>query len=242
MKTLKLLMGLIVSTMIVSCSKSVTDGSVNFVISAEQNLTDVTKSNVSDYATLPGTDDFVLTITDASGASVWTGKVSAWDPTTKLKSGDYTVSAYYGNIEEEGFNKPCFEGHQDFTVKTDETAEVTISAMLANTVIKISCSENFKNYYKDYAFKLTRNNADIVTFEKEETRAAFVDGYKITVAGTLVTETGAEKTFSRDYTGLAPATAYNMVFDIAGVGNGAVTVTFNNTVETVELGDVELND
>ena len=62
------------------------------------------------------------------------------------------------------------------------------------------------------------------------------------MAGTLVTETGAEKTFSRDYTGLAPATAYNMVFDIAGVGNGAVTVTFNNTVETVELGDVELND
>jgi hypothetical protein len=33
-----------------------------------------------------------------------------------------------------------------------------------------------------------------------------------------------------------------MVFDVAGTGSGAVTITFNNTVETVELGDVELND
>lgn len=242
MKTLKLLIGLAIAMMMASCTKSVTDGSVNFVISAQHDLADVTKSNVSDYAALPDPDDFILTISDASGASVWAGNAASWDPATKLKSGDYTVTASYGNIEDEGFGKPCFEGTQTFTVKTDETSHVNISATLANTVIRITCSENLKNYYKDYSFKLGRNNADIVTFAKDETRAAFVDGYKITVSGTLVTETGAEKTFSRDYTGLASATAYNMVFDVAGVGNGTVTISFNNTVETVELGDVELND
>jgi hypothetical protein len=33
-----------------------------------------------------------------------------------------------------------------------------------------------------------------------------------------------------------------MIFDVAGTGSGAVEISFNNNVETVELGDVELND
>ena len=102
--------------------------------------------------------------------------------------------------------------------------------------------ELLKNYYKDYTFKLERNGFEIVTFVKDEPKAAFIDGYRVTVSGVLTTESGAEKTFSHEYTALAAATAYNMVFDVAGTGSGAVTITFNNTVETVELGDVELND
>ncbi len=244
MKTLKLFMGLAVLAAAISCVKSGADseGSVSFVISADQYLPDVTKSNVSDYTDLPQPDDFVLTVSNASGASVWSGKSSDWNPDTKLQVGEYTVKAVYGNIEDEGFGKPCFEGTKTFTIKGKETSQVDISASLMNTVIKIICTDNLKNYYKDYTFKLERNNSDIVTFVKGEERAAFVDGYKLTVTGTLTTETGTEKTFSRDYTGLDSATAYNMVFDIAGVGNGTLTVSFNNTVETVELGDVELND
>lgn len=244
MKTLKLFMGLSVLLTAISCVKTAADseGSVSFVISADQYLPDVTKSNVSDYTELPRPDDFVLNVANASGASVWSGKSSDWDPATKLQVGEYTVKAVYGNIEDEGFDKPCFEGRQNFTIKAKETSQVGISVSLANTVIKVSCTDNLKNYYKDYSFKLERNNADIVTFAKGEERAAFVDGYKLTVAGSLVTETGSAKTFSREYTGLASATAYNMIFDVAGVGNGMLTISFNNTVETVELGDVELND
>lgn len=244
MKKLNLIMGLAVLATAVSCVKSDADseGYVSFLISADQYLPDVTKSNVSDYTELPQPDDFVLSVANASGASVWSGKSSDWAPETKLQVGEYTVKAVYGDIEDEGFDKPCFEGTKTFTVKAKETSQVDISASLINTVIKISCTDNLKNYYKDYTFKLERNNSDIVTFEKGEERAAFVDGYKLTVTGTLTTEAGSEKTFSHDYTGLASATAYNMIFDIAGVGNGTLTISFNNTVETVELGDVELND
>ena len=50
------------------------------------------------------------------------------------------------------------------------------------------------------------------------------------------------QTFTKDYTGLNEATAYTIVFDASNVGAGAITISFNNTVETVELGDLELND
>lgn len=244
MKKLKSLIVLMLPITVVSCLKSdiVHEGCVDFTVSTDQFLTDVTKSNVSDFAALPVPEDFTIAVTNADGASIWSGKSSEWDSAAKIKVGEYTVEAVAGNLEEEGFGKPCFAGTRTFVVKDKETSEVEIPVSLANTVIKITCTENLKNYYKDYSFRLERNNTEIVTFAKDETRAAFIDGYKITVTGVFTAESGSEKAFSKEYTNLAPATAYNMIFDVAGTGSGAVEISFNNNVETVELGDVELND
>lgn len=245
MKTFKTLVSLTVILAAFSCAKgpSVSDGYVTFAVSADEAITDVTKGHVSDYAQLPQSTDFSLEIEDASGASFWNGKITDWDPATVIPAGVYTVTASYGNLEDEGFGKPYFTGTESFEVKGGETAEISVPVALGNTLIRIRCSENFKNYYKDYSFVLYRGNVDIAEFVKDETRAAFFDGYKVSLRGTMRTETGAEKTFAPDeYTNLAPATIYTLELDVANIGSSAVTVTFNNTVETVELGDVELND
>ena len=67
------------------------------------------------------------------------------------------------------------------------------------------------------------------------------DGYKVTFSGSIVSG-GKTLTFSKDYSNLKAATAYTMLVDAANVGNSTITVTFNDTVETIELGDIELND
>ena len=81
----------------------------------------------------------------------------------------------------------------------------------------------------------------IASFAKDDTRAAFVDGYKITVEGTIASE-NKEYEFSKDYTNLKEATAYTILFDSGNTGGATITVSFNDTVETIELGDYELND
>ena len=81
----------------------------------------------------------------------------------------------------------------------------------------------------------------MVTFTKDETRAAFVDGYKFTVEGTLSSET-ATQTFTKDFSNLDEATAYTLTFDVSNVGGSTITITFDDTVEEVALGNVELND
>jgi hypothetical protein len=88
---------------------------------------------------------------------------------------------------------------------------------------------------------LVRSQKTIATFTKDETKAAFVDGYKISIQGTLQ-GAGSPKTFTKDYSGLKAATAYKMLFDVTNVGGTSITITFNDNVETVELGDFELND
>jgi hypothetical protein len=243
MKHLKTIFGVLALIAAVSCTKSQTEGNgrVAFAVSSNDVVADMTKSNVSDYTALPAAGDFTITILDESSSQFWAGKISEWDSSTPLPAGNYTVNASYGDIEDEGFDKPYFTGTQTFAVKGGETSSVSVPVALGNTIIKISCSEYFKKYYSDYTFKLTRGTAEIATFVKDETKAAFIDGYKIKVEGTL---TGELKTYSfeKEYTGLDEATAYTINFDAPNVGGSTITISFNDTVETVELGDYELND
>ena len=243
MKHLKTIFGVLALIAAVSCTKSQTEGNgrVAFAVSSNDVVADMTKSNVSDYTALPAAGDFTITILDESSSQFWSGKISEWDSSTPLPAGNYTVNASYGDIEDEGFDKPYFTGTQNFAVKGGETSSVSVPVALGNTIIKVSCSEYFKKYYSDYTFKLTRGAAEIATFVKDETKGAFIDGYKIKVEGTL---TGELKTYSfeKEYTGLDEATAYTLNFDAPNVGGSTITISFNDTVETVELGDYELND
>ena len=243
MKHLKTIFGVLALIAAVSCTKSQTEGNgrVAFAVSSNDVVADMTKSNVSDYTGLPAVGDFTITILDESSSQVWAGKISEWDATTPLLAGNYTVNASYGDIEDEGFDKPYFTGSQTFAVKGGETSSVSVPVSLGNTIIRISCSDYFKKYYSDYTFRLTRGTAEIATFVKDETKAAFVDGYKIKVEGTLQ---GELKTYSfeKEYTGLDEATAYTINFDAPNVGGSTITISFNDTVEVVELGDYELND
>lgn len=243
MKQLKRIMIMLAALSAFACTKAPADGNghVSFVLDGNYDVADKTKSAVSSFTDLPASGDFTLSITDKDNAVVWTGKVDDWDPAAVLRAGSYTVTATYGSLEAEGFDKPYFTGTTDFEVRGGQTTEVKVNVSLGNTVILVTCTDNFRNYYRDYSFKLTRNNAEIVSFVKDETRAAFVDAIRFTMEGTLVSETNT-KTFSRNYSNLDVATAYTFVFDASNVGGASISVSFDNTVETIELGDLELND
>ena len=243
MKHLKTIMSVLTVLVALSCTKSQTEGNgqVSFQISSKLDVAEQTRSSVSDYTALPSAGDFTISITDESSAPVWSGKISDWDPATLLPAGNYTVTATYGALEDEGFNKPFFTGTKAFVINGGQTTAVSVSVSLGNTIVKVACTNNFKNYYKDYTFKIVRGGSDVVTFAKGETKAAFVDGYKFTLTGTLKSETST-KTFEKEYSSLDEATAYTFEFDVTNVGGASITVTFNNNVEVINLDDLELNE
>ena len=242
MKHLKTIISVLVLAVAVSCAKtqSTTGGQVNFAVSSNDLVTDVTKSNVSDYTTLPTSADFTITVTGEE--YTWTGQISTWSAETILNAGEYTVTAIYGDLEnEEGFDKPFFTGTQTFTIKGGEQTAVSIPVSLGNAIVRMTYTDAFNNYYPQYSFKLSRDGKEIATFAKGETRAAFLDPWKFRLEGTLVGEMKTS-TFSKDYSNLNVATAYTFNFDVNNVGGATITIKFNNTVEEIWLGDYELND
>ncbi|MBR5836864.1 MAG: DUF4493 domain-containing protein [Bacteroidales bacterium] len=243
MKHLKTIMSVLTVLVALSCTKSQTDGNgqVSFRISSRPDVVEQTRSSVSDYTALPSAGDFTISIIDESSAPVWRGKMTDWNQETLLPVGNYTVTAAYGALEDEGFDKPFFTGSNAFAINGGQTTEVPVTVSLSNTIVKVACTDNFKNYYKDYTFKIVRGGSDVVTFVKGETKAAFVDGYRFTLTGTLKSETGT-KTFEKEYSFLDEATAYTFEFDVTNVGGASISVTFNNNVEVISLDDLELND
>lgn len=243
MKHLRTIIGVMALLAAFSCTKSQTEGNgrVSFQVSSRLDVTDQTRSSVSDYTALPSAGDFTISIVDEASVSVWSGKISEWNQETRLPAGNYSVTATYGSIEDEGFDKPFFTGTRSFAIISGETTTVSIDVALGNTIVKVACTDNFKNYYKDYSFKIQRGGSEIVTFAKDDARAAFIDGYKFTLSGVFASETST-KNFEKEYTSLEEATAYTFEFDAANVGGTTITVRFNDTVEVIELGDLELND
>ena len=160
-----------------------------------------------------------------------------------LATGEYTATAQYGATTDEGFDKPCFTGSMPFTINGGDSKQITIPVSLANAIVKVSCTDMFRNYFSDYSFKITTAAGTQIDFPKSETRGAFIDAYKFTIDGTLKNQGGTAQSFNKTYdTGINPATCYTVTFDASNVGGTSVTVTFNDTTETIDLGDIELND
>jgi len=225
-----------------SCKKDEGYGSVSLGLGSFGDVVEVTRSAVGDYTKLPPASDFILSILNSSSSEVWSGKLSEFPESMTFKAGNYSVSATWGNEGEEGFDKPMFSGEQSFAVSGGKTTEVSVPVSLANCLVKFSCTESFRNYFPEYAFSLTTGSGTVIPFAVGESRAAFVEAYKFTVNASMKSQTGETKTFTKEYPSLSPATCYTVNFDVTNSGGFKLTVTFDDSMETVDLGDVELNN
>lgn len=241
MKIRKLTLCALAAALLASCAKQ--EGGVHFSVAQDLSLLELTRSQVSDYTDLPSGGDFEIVLSKSSGDEIYSGPLSLYDESTSLKAGNYSVKATYGNVSSEGFDKPCFEGEKNFSITGGGSTAVSIPVTLSNAIIKVSCTDLFKTYYPKYSFTVTTGGGTKIEFGQDETRAAFVDAYTISVAGTLTNQGGKTQTFSKDYKSyLSPKTCYTLKFDVSNVGGGKITVKFDDTVDDVQLSDVELND
>lgn len=228
-----------------SCSKANVrggadaEGFVKFTTVNDWSVVETTKSAVSDYTTLPSKNDFIITVKNSDGTEIYKGLISDYH---KLSAGSYTVSASYGSEGVEGFDKAYFTGSTAFSVIGGDTKAVSIPTSLGNSIVKVAVTEMFKNYFPTYSFNVETGSGARIAFPSTETRGAFVDAYKLTVSGEAVKASGTKIQIpSKDFHDLQPATCYTITFGVTNVGGAKLTISFNDMVETVDLGDVELN-
>jgi len=237
MKNSVLLTAALAALALASCQKTEGYGRLDFSLK-EGDVADVTtKGSVSDYATLPSEGDFTLTIKSGTTTS-WTGLMSAYDPTTQFKTGNYTAEVTYGNPEDEGYDKPYFFGTTDFSIIGGQSTPVTIPVSLGNSIVKIVTTTAFDNYYTAKSFKITTGAGTVID---NVSGPVFMDAYKFTLTGSLTTQGGGTKTIAAQTWNVEAATCYSVKFDVTNTGSTTVSISFDNTVQEVSFTE-ELND
>lgn len=221
-------------------------GSINVEVSADYQVVPVTRSTSETTETSnPDVSEFSLKLvsSDGSFSRAW-DNLADFDPAEKIPVGSYTMSAYYGSLEEEGFDKPYYLGEADVAVRDRENTPVEINCTLANVKVTVEYSDAFKKYFADYATTVHAAEGDYVKFEKEETRAAYVKPGKITIQTYLKKQNGIESTFEpAAIENAQPRQHYRIKLDIAdnAAGEAQLSISFDETTETQPVA-IDISD
>ena len=100
---------------------------------------------------------------------------------TEIAAGNYTLKATYGNIETQGFEAPYYEGAKEFSIKKNESTNISVICYLANVKVTTEYTELFKKYFTDYTVNIRPAGSTDISFDKNETRAAYVKPGKISI-------------------------------------------------------------
>ncbi len=203
---------------------------------------------LGDYVDLPKSEDFSIKLekNDGSYSKTWTTLADFKSDADheNFKTGSYTITAFYGEKGKQAFSQAYFEAKENFTLLAGQTENVSLTATLKNSLVKVNYTDAFKAYMSDYRTGLrTEGLSDEIIFAKDETRAAFIEP----VSAELIVHFTTKYNRTVDYKlgEFAPLakTLHNVTLDVKpnSDGNASLTVTFDDTLEeeniTVDLTD-----
>jgi len=238
--------------LLVSCANEDKQGSsgygaINVQVSADYKVVPVTRSTAESASTIenPDVSEFALKLvsSDGSFSRAW-DSLADFDPATKIPVGAYTMSAFYGDIDTEGFEKPFYLGETPVAVRDRENSSVEINCTLANVKVTVEYSDAFKKYFADYSTTIHSTGGEYIEFSKTETRAAYVKPGKITIQTHLKKQNGIESTFEPAAIPNAAARQhYKIKLDISdnNASEAQLNISFDETTETQPI-KIDISD
>lgn len=162
----------------------------------------------------------------------------------ELRVGNYTVVANMGNPEVEGFEQPYYSGSKDIHLKKGDNVDVELECKLANSILKINYTDNFKKYFSTYSSYVSTSKGNTVEYIQDETRGAYLASGEVTVY-VKAKKTGAnEATLNVGKYTLNPQYEYALTLDV-DVSKAVMTVTFSEEINeepiSIDISDAALN-
>lgn len=217
-------------------------GLVSFSLSSESD-DNLTKSDDDINSHL---GDFVLEIFNQSGVRIYREKFAdAAETAVPLNSGNYTLTAKYGNPDNAGFeNASFYKAEQSFTVRPQTHEHIEAVARLAKVKVAVEyvnlllLDEN--DYYVDIEYG---KEGKAVRFSKTETRTAYVPAGRIVPTFNYCMN-GEWKSYRAQSLIGNPADFITFKIDLdpsvnPDEGSASISVTIDTQTETVEK-DLEI--
>jgi hypothetical protein len=192
-------------------------------------------------------EDLKLTLTAAlTGAVSEFQGVSNFPTNQKWSVGDYTLVASYGDVTDEGFEKPALSGSTTFTVEDGETSDVSLTASMQNTMVTVKYSDAFKNYMTSYSAVLHSSGGDYIDYADDETRPAYLRPGEVALNVTFTKPSGVSATIEAARFTAEAKHSYTVTIDLSNeTGTPKLAVVFDELVEqedvTIDISDLLLS-
>lgn len=188
--------------------------------------------------------DLSLRLTSETGtfAREWAKASDFNDPVT-VPVGKYTIEAYYGALESEGFEMPYYYGSSTLTVEENRTTPVSVTAQLANSMVRVEMSDMFRGYFASYTLTLRSELGNEIAYADGESRPVYLAPGQVTAAITITKQNGTTATLEPKSFTAEARHSYLLKFDINGgeAGDGTLVLTYDD-MTAMEDVEIDLSD
>ncbi len=189
-------------------------------------------------------DDLKVRLSSADGtySNEWTS-VAEFPTDRQFKVGDYHFEAYYGNIEEEGFEKPYYYGDQNIKVTDGGTTKVSVTAALANSMVSVTYTEAFTKYMTAYSAELHSDGGAYIYYGADETRPAYLRSGNVSVNVTVTKPNGKSATLQAAKFTAKARYHHHVTVDLNNgeVGDVVMIISFDDNTDRQPV-EIDLSD
>lgn len=185
--------------------------------------------------------DLSLTLRSTSGSFVQTwSSLADFDPAQDFPVGAYEFEATYGTKGQEGFDSPYYYGMTQLSIRENQTTPVSVTARLANAMVSIVYSDEFKGYFTKYSTEVQTPKAASIEFTADETRAAYVETGHVEVFANVTKPNGLSAKLAAASFEAEARHHYVVTLDI-DAGSGTLNITFNSDLVEEEV-PIDISD
>lgn len=221
------------------------EGGIRLDLSTDGRVMRQTRADEAVSPMVPDGDSFAISLTksDGSYSKNWSS-VEGFNRESAFPIGDYDVVATYGDVNVEGFGLPAYRGVTQVHVSPGAVSDAHITATLANAMVTIRYTDDFKANFSAYSASIQTEGHDYVVFAQNEDRPAYISPSEVKLNLTLTNSAGESVTIRP--AGFTANARHHYavtigVTDDSVTGDLALDVVFDEDVvaETVEvpLGD-----
>ena len=125
---------------------------------------------------IPDTSDFILTVTDSKGKTIYKGAYGDCPESMTVSAGSYVVNALSSEFEKPAFSSPQYGDEQCMVVPEGGVADVKLLCRQMNSGVKLRIAKNFLTQCPDGVLFLKSDQGKLMYGYSEKRVAYFLPG------------------------------------------------------------------
>lgn len=181
--------------------------------------------------------DLNLTLTAEDGTVSYDGPIGDFPTDKGFNIGKYTLTATYGDPEDEGFEKPAVYGQAELSVLEGKQTAVELTATPSKAMVSFAFDKTLTDYMTTCAARVHSAGGATLDYASTETRPLYIKPGQATVSVSFTKPNGKEGTLQVNTIDAQAQHHYKVTLTLGGDGAGSesITVKYDDLLEEEEV-------